>query len=183
MDYRMRNACRNGDLEYIKNDIEQNRAIYIRDKDKIPHPLFFCASGGRLDCIRYVLKSLECDIELIIESISIAAMSGHKETVEFLLGSLKNFNRKHPRLLAALNNCITLRKTEMAKLLIEWDIFDEDVEDNAFINSAKAGDIDITKLLMTKFSDYRQYMAEAIHISINRGHRNSVNFLYGQELV
>lgn len=183
MDYHMRNACRDGDLEYIKNELLENRTTYMRDKDKIPHPLFLCASGGRLDCIRYVLKSLECDSELIIESASIAAMSGHKETVEFLLGTLKNFNRKHPRLLAALNNCITRRKTEMAKLLIEWDIFDENVEDNTFINSAKAGDIDIMKLLMTKFSDYRQYMAEAIHISINRGHRNNVNFLYGQERV
>lgn len=126
---------------------------------------------------------MDCDSELIIESASLAVMSGHKETVEFLLECLKNFNKKHPCLLAVLKKCIISGKTEMAKLFIEWDIFDEDVEDNSFINSAKVGDIDIMKLLMTKFSVYRQYIAEVIHISINIGHINSVNFLYGQKLV
>ena len=56
MDCRMRNACREGDIEYIKKDIESFKHIYFSDKD-YPHPLFFCACGGQNAAIEFLCSA------------------------------------------------------------------------------------------------------------------------------
>jgi len=47
MEYRMRNACRSGDLKHMKKDIQLYKHIFEKIDKDYPHPLFFCASGGQ----------------------------------------------------------------------------------------------------------------------------------------
>lgn len=183
MDYRMRNACRIGDLEYIKNDIESFKHIYFSDKD-YPHPLFFCACGGQNAAIEFLFNKKLYDPDIIIESIGIAAISNHLNTVELLFKIIKNnFYPKHPRLIRALNLSILKRNKQMIEYLIEKGIYDEDCQENPLLTCAEIGDTETMGLLMKKHQGCVNSVPEAINISIMRGHRNSVNFLAGQEIV
>ena len=183
MDYRMRNACREGDLEYIKKDIESFKHIYFSDKD-YPHPLFFCACGGQNAAIEFLFNKKLYDPDVIIESIGIAAISGHIQTVELLFKIIKNnYNPKHPRLIRALNLAIVKKYKKVIEFLIEKGIYDDDVEVNPFLTSAEIDDTETMKLLMDKHGGCVNQVPDAMNIAIMRGHRNSVNFLAGQEMV
>jgi len=184
MDFRMRNACRSGNLEYIKNDLESYKHIYQRLDGDNPHPLFFCASGGQNAAIEYLYNKGLFYPEIIIESIGIAAISGHLHTVEILFKIIKNnFSPKHPRLIHALNVAILKKNRKMIEYLIEKGIYDEDCEENPFLTCAEIGDVETMKLLMNKHNGCVNRIPDAMTISIMRGHRNSVNFLAGQEMV
>lgn len=184
MDFRMRNACREGDLEYIKKDLESFKHIYQRLEGDFPHPLFFCAIGGQNAAIEYLYNKSLFYPEIIIESIGIAAISGHLHTVEILFKIIKNnFSPKHPRLIHALNVAILKKNRKMIEYLIEKGIYDEDCEDNPFLTCAEIGDVETMKLLMNKHNGCVNRVPDAMNISIMRGHRNSVNFLAGQEMV
>jgi len=180
----MRNACRSGDLEYIKKDLESFKYIYQRLDGEYPHPLFFCASGGQNVAIEFLYNKGLFYPDIIIESIGIAAISGHLHTVELLFKIIKNnFSTKHPRLIRALNIVILKKNREMIEYLIEKGIYDEDSDDNPFLTCAEIGDVETMKLLMNKHQWCVNSVPDAITISIMRGHRNSVNFLAGQEMV
>ena len=93
MDYRMRNACRSGNLEYLQSEIQKNIQIFQKDDPNYSHPLFFCASGGQNECIDYLIKEKLFNGDIIIESIAIAAISDHINTVEKLFKILgKNYS-------------------------------------------------------------------------------------------
>jgi len=146
MDNKMRNACRSGDLEYIQAEINKYKQIYQKDDQKYTHPLFFCASGGQNDCIDYFQKEKLYNGDIIIESIGIAAISGHLSTVEKLFKILgKNFNKKHPRLINALNVCIKKKNRKIIDCLIDKGIMDEDSEENIYIIAAAVDEIEALK--------------------------------------
>ena len=180
----MRNACRSGDLEYMKKDIESFKHFYEKIEGESPHPLFFCASGGQNYAIEYLYKLKLIHPELIIESIGIAAISGHLDTVELLFKIIKNnFDTKHPRLLRALRVVISKKNRKMIDFLIEKGIYDEKPEENPFLLASEIDDVETMKLLMKKHGGCVNHIPDAINIAIMRGHRNSVNFLAGQEMV
>ena len=184
MDYRMRNACRSGNIEYIKKDLESFKHIYERLDGEYPHPLFFCASGGQNAVIEFLYNEGLFYPDIIIESIGIAAISGHLHTVELLFKIIKNnFLPKHPRLIHALNVAILKKNRKMIESLIEKGIYDENSDDNPFLNCAEMDDVETMKLLMNKHQGCVNIVPDAMTISIMRGHRNSVNFLAGQEMV
>jgi len=184
MDNRMRNACRSGNIEYIKKDLESFKHIYQRLDGDFPHPLFFCASGGQNAAIEYLYSKGLFYPDIIIESIGIAALSGHLHTVELLFKIIKNnFPPRHPRLIHALNVAILKKNKKMIEFLIEKGIYDEDVEVNPFLTSAENDDTETMKLLMDKHEGCVNQVPDAMNIAIMRGHRNSVNFLAGQEMV
>lgn len=184
MDYRIRNACRIGDLEYIKKCIESFPDIYRQEDCDFPHPIFFCASGGQNKVIEYLYNKQLYNPDILIESIGIAAISGHLHTVELLFKIVKNnYNPKHPRLMRALNVAILKKNRGIIDYLIEKNIYDENADDHPFLNCAKVGDIETMKSLMKKHGGCINHIPDAINISIMKGHRNSVNFLSGQDMV
>jgi len=184
MDYRMRNACRSGNIEYIKKDLESFKHIYQRLDGDFPHPLFFCASGGQNAAIEYLYSKGLFYPDIIIESIGIAAISSHLPTVELLFKIIKNnFPPRHPRLIHALNIAILKKNKKMIEFLIEKGIYDENSDDNPFLTSAEIGDVETMKLFINKHQGCVNSIPDAINISIMRGHRNSVNFLAGLEIV
>ena len=184
MDFRMRNACRIGDIEYMKKDLESFKHIYQQLDGDYPHPLFFCASGGQNASIEYLYNKSLFYPDIIIESIGIAAISGHLHTVELLFKIIKNnFSPKHPRLIRALNVAILKKNRKIIEYLIEKGIYDENSDDNPFLTCAEIGDVETMKLFMNKHQGCVNSVPDAMNISIMRGHRNSVNFLAGQEMV
>ena len=184
MDYRMRNACRSGDLEYMKKDIQSYKHIYEKMDGDCPHPLFFCASGGQNAAIEYLYNLKLGYPEVIIESIGIAAISGHLHTVELLFKIIKNnFSPKHPRLINALNIAIKKKNGKIIDYLIEKGIYDENAEEHPLFICAQMNDVETMKLLMKKHEGCVNQVPDAINIAIMKGHRNSVNFLAGQDIV
>ena len=131
MNTKFRNACRSGDLEYIKNELEGLSHLYIRHQGEYPHPIFFCASKGKNDCIEYISKKIGCPLESLMESIAIAAISGHLETVDKLFKIAKEFDPRHPRLVHALNVCISKQNKKIVDYLWEKGIY---VENKTFYN-------------------------------------------------
>lgn len=184
MDFRMRNACRSGDINYMKRDIESYKHIYEKIDGDCPHPLFFCASGGQNIAIEYLYNINLINSEILIESIGIAAISGHLHTVELLFKIIKNnFFPKHPRLTNALNIAIKKKNRKIIDYLIDKGIYDENAEEHPLLICAQIDDIETMKLLIRKHGGCVNQVPDAINLAIMRGHRNSVNFLAGQEIV
>jgi hypothetical protein len=176
----MRNACREGDLSYIKNELEDNIMNYNNHIDDYTHPVFMCAVGGHNECIEYVIKKLPCSSEMILESIGIAIICNHLETADYLFKKLKKYDTKHPRLINALNISISKKNRQAIDYLLDRNIYDEYSDDNAFVRCAKVGDIQTIKRLMELYIDYTNYLQKSIEVAILSGNTHIVNLFFGK---
>jgi len=186
MDYRMRNACREGDLNYIIKEIDSFYTMYLKKSWKYPQPIFFCAAGGQNEAIEYFIGKKLYNLDILLESIGIAAISNHMATVELLCKIVdKDFFPQHPKILRALEVCISKNYKKMAEYLIQKGayIVTSDSTENTLVKCAEANNTEIMEIIMNKDPNFRESIPNAINTAIMLGHRNSVNFLAGTEMV
>lgn len=190
-DTKLRQACRNGDLDSIKSIIRENHAFYMSDRfiDTYPHPLFLCAARGHIQCFEYILKALPCPISVIYESISISAISELFSTVELLFTFFKppttTCNLHHPRLINAMTVCIVKQKSDMISYLLEKGV----CHLSLIQTCAKVGDLNTLCKIIDKHknpnqphailseNEYKKYVPDAIYTAIQNRNIAIYDFL------
>lgn len=174
MDYRMRNACRDGDIEYIVKEMKNNRNYQNMHLD-YPHPLFFSASGGKIESIKFIIKNHGCTKENVIDAIYISSISGHYDCVEYLFSLLKEFDITHSRLIYAFNKCIIKKYKKIIKLFLEKNVYYENENVNCFLTCVKENDLETLECIMDKYTNYDRFIPKALEIGFQNSNKKIIN--------
>ena len=177
MDLNFRNACRNGDLKYIKNYLPENIEYFKYFNDPI-HPVFICSARGNLDCIQYILTKLNISEICIYDSIKIAAISNHYNTVDYLFQLIKNINIFDSKLIFALYKSIIKQNRSIITLLINKNIYYFDDKYNCLLACCNIGDIETITILINKYSCWKKFKSICLEVCIINKKEKLYSFLF-----
>jgi len=180
MDYRLRKACFDGNLEYIKQRIEKNKFSFQHYKEYHINPIYLCACKGKLECIKYLINIIPISLETIVDCIKMSTTGGHYYTVEFLISISDGIENNNPRIVYALAISINKGYRQIARLLIESGLGMDCPDCHPFLFCAEVGDLDTMELLVQKFPKWYQYGKIAFSIAMERKKTKIVDFLTGK---
>lgn len=177
MDLNFRNACRNGNLPYIQKYLSENIEYFKYFNDPI-HPVFICSSRGNLDCIKYLLTKYNITEICIYDSIKIAAISNHYDTVNYLFHLIKNINIFESKLIFSLYKSIIKQNKSIITFLINENIYYYDDTYNSLFACCIIGDIETIKMIINKYNCWKKFKPKCLELSIKYKKEQIYSFLF-----
>ena len=183
-------AANLGDLNLVKELIEEGADVNAVTEEKNYTPLFVAAQNGYLEVVKTLLEK-EADVNAVTEKnftpLHIAAQGGYLEVVKTLLEKGADVGAVTDEGSTSLYLAAFHGRVEVVKTLIEKgaDINAvTNIDATALHAAAQNGNIDIVKILLEKGADVNTAMdgnITPLYISKQNGHSEVINALLEKE--
>ena len=118
-----RNACYNGDLDYITKMINKDLHFYKHYQNNLLNPIFLVSSRGHLDCLQFLIRIIPFSYHCWIDCVLISCVSGYDTILDFLFSLKVNFDKNDEKLKYALQRSLYYNHHKCSTILQNHGIF------------------------------------------------------------
>ena len=123
MDMHFRNACYNGDLDYITKMINKDLHFYKHYQYNLLNPIFLVSSRGHLDCLQFLIRIIPFSYHCWLDCVLISCVSGHDTILDFLFSLKVNFDKNDEKLKYAVQRSLYYNHYTCSTILQNHGIF------------------------------------------------------------